>query len=100
MGNLNLFNNHPHWALPEDTIEIELGEGFRTKTRNVNYLEKHGLLDKGVLELVNGLCFLVDEKTYDLPVDEWNVLKETLNSFMVSYDSGELYYYLLHAHGP
>lgn len=78
---------------------VDLGEGFKTKTRNKEFLEKHNLLGKDVLSFVNELCFLVDEKKADLPLEEWESLEFSLRALMVTYDGGELYYYLLHAHG-
>lgn len=80
-------------------ISVDLGEGFITKTRNKKVLEKHDLLGKDVLNFVNELCFLVDEKKDEMPVEEWESLEFTLRVLMVTYDGGELYYYLLHAHG-
>jgi hypothetical protein len=82
--------------LPE--YVVDLGEGFKTKTKNKDHLTKHGLMEVDILTFVNKLCVLVDTKKDEIPADEWNTLKNTLAHLVVSYD-GELYYYLLHAHG-
>lgn len=90
----------PQSSQTQQTYEpVDLGEGFVTKTRNKEVLEKHDLLGKDVLSFVNELCFLVDEKKADMPLEEWEALEFSLRVLMVSYDGGELYYYLLHAHG-
>ena len=84
---------------PGLTKKFDLGEGFTTKTRTKEVLEKHDLIGKDVLGFVNELCFIVDEKKEELPLEEWESMEFSLRALMVSYDGGELYYYLLHAHG-
>jgi hypothetical protein len=83
--------------IPDYTVS--LGEGFQTKTRNKDHLEKHGLIGTDLLSFVNDLCVLVDEKKSELPKEEWENLAFTLLVLMVTYDTGELYYYLLHSYG-
>lgn len=78
---------------------VDLGEGFHTKIRNKEVLEKYDLLGKGVLAFVNKICHLVDNTKDELPTEDWEALELALRILMVSNDSGELYYYLLHAHG-
>lgn len=90
----------PQSSQTQQTYEpVDIGEGFVTKTRNKEVLEKYNLLGKDVLSFVNELCFIVDEKKDEMPLEEWESLEFTLRVLMVTYDGGELYYYLLHAHG-
>lgn len=87
-------------AIPQPaTTTVRLGEGFQTKTIDHDHLVKYGLIGKDMLSFLNDLCFLVDEKKGDIPAEEWESLKFSLRALMWTYDAGELYYYLLHAHG-
>lgn len=84
--------------LPEHVVLLE--NGFQTKTLNHDHLVKHGLMGKGMLHFVNGLCALVHEGKDATPADEWNTLELTWRVLMKTYENGELYFYLLHAYGP
>jgi hypothetical protein len=86
--------------------KIEIGEGFYIKSsyqahleQHKRYLEKHGLLGQGILHFVNGLCDVVADQSEHLPAEEKDSLEPTLKRLMLTNESGELYYYLLHAHG-
>ena len=78
---------------------IPVGDGFTMQTMNEGLLRERGLLDNGVLHLANGLADLEAQKD-SLPEEEWVVFERSLASLTVGYDTGELYYYLLHGHGP
>lgn len=55
--------------------DIDIGHGFIAKAIDRSYLEKHDLLGKGLLNFVNDLCLIVDEKKDQLLLDEWNCLE-------------------------
>jgi hypothetical protein len=90
------------WRADDSLRQVELGEGFITQIKDDDYLAKHGLLGKDVLTFVNDLSALVEENKRNdtLSRDERISLDFALTRFMVIYDDGELYYYLLHAYGP
>lgn len=85
---------------PEPEYTVPLGEGFQTKTYSIECLKKYNLIGVDVLTFVNTLCSLVDNEKDEVTLEEWHCLEFTLRAFMVTYDSGELYFYLLHSHGP
>lgn len=78
---------------------IEIGHGFIAKSIDRTHLEKHNLLGRGLLAFVNDLCFIVDEKEGELPLEEWNSLEFTLHRLMLVYEEGDLYEHLLHTYG-
>lgn len=79
---------------------ITLEDGFVVRTTNQSVLEKYDLLGQGTLHFVNTLSALVDEKKDSIPEEDWEVLKFTLKRFMIDYEGGEVYYYLVHTYGP
>lgn len=79
---------------------ITLEDGFVVRTTNQSILEKYDLLSQGSLHFVNTLSVLVDEKKDSLPEEDWEVLQLTLKRFMIDYEGGEVYYYLVHTYGP
>ena len=78
---------------------ITLEDGFVVRTAKQSVLEKYDLLGKGSLHFVNSLSILVDEKKDSLPEEDWEALKLILKRFMIDYEGGELYYYLVHTYG-
>lgn len=90
---------YDHWELE---LMLPLSNGFFLKTTNTNAscLDRYKLLDKDVLYFTNRLSLLVDTRKNKIPKNDWEILARTLNNFMVTHQNGELYYYLLHAHGP
>lgn len=88
-----MWDGRPH------EYKIDLGDGFIAKTRNKETLEKHGVLGQGSLHYVNTLSALVDEQKAVLPAEEWESLEWSLRRFMIDYEGGDLYYYLMHTHG-
>lgn len=78
---------------------ITLEDDFVVRSPHQSVLEKYELLGKDSLHFVNTLSVLVDEKNDSLPEEDWEALKFTLKRFMIDYEGGELYYYLVHTHG-
>lgn len=78
---------------------ITLEDGFVVRTANQSVLEKYDLLGQGSLHFVNALSILVDDKKDSLPEEDWEALKLILKRFMIDYEGGELYYYLVHTFG-
>jgi hypothetical protein len=78
---------------------IDLGDGFSARPRNSKILEKYDVLGQGSLHFVNTLSTLVDEKKDELPEEDWEALAYALKRFMIDYEGGDLYYYLVHTHG-
>lgn len=79
---------------------IDLEDGFIVRSANKSILEKYGLLGQGSLHFVNALSILVDNKTDSLPKEDFEALEFALKRFMIDYEGGKLYYYLVHTYGP
>ena len=87
------------WDGRPTEYKVDLGDGFIAKTTNKKHLQKHDLTGKGSLHFVNTLSTLVDEQKPFLPEEEWKSLEWSLHRFMIDYEDGDLYYYLVHTHG-
>lgn len=98
----------------DNGIKLMLSEGFYVSdglmknpdndlydrfTPDRKVFDKYKLLGKNILQIVNELCVLVDEKKDELPKRDWACLNYALKDLMIKNEDGYLLDYLLGAYG-